>query len=58
MGFPLPLPIPQAPRKIAHVIAAPMRIASTLSSWGKVVILQRKYTELDMMDADATNKPI
>jgi hypothetical protein len=41
-GLPLPLPIPHAQRKIAHVIVAPIREASTLLIWGKFVILQRK----------------
>lgn len=41
-GFPLPLPIPHDPNMITQVIVAPISIASTLSSSGKVVMRQRK----------------
>lgn len=57
-GFPRPLPIPQEHRKIAQVMAAPIRIASTLPISGKVVILHRKYTELEITDADTIKRPI
>jgi len=57
-GFPLPLPIPQAQRKTAQVIVTPMRVASTFPTSGKLVIRQRKYTELDIIDADRTSNPI
>lgn len=57
-GLPLPLPIPQAPRKSAQVMVTPMRVASTLPSSGNRVILQRKYTELEMMAPEAVSRPI
>lgn len=57
-GFPRPLPMPQEQRKIAQVMAAPIRMASTLPISGKVVILQRKYTELEMMEAETISSPI
>jgi hypothetical protein len=57
-GFPRPLPIPQAHRNTAQVIVTPISVASTLLISGKVVIRQRKYTELDMIEADNTSNPI
>jgi len=57
-GLPLPLPMPQAHRKKAQVMAIPMRIASTLLISGKVVILHRKYTELEMIEAEVMRRPI
>src|SRR5690348_16461253 len=39
-------------------MAAPMRMASTLLISGKVVMRQRKYTEVEMTEADATRRPI
>lgn len=50
--------MPQEQRKIAQVMAAPIRMASTLPISGKVVILQRKYTELEMMEAETISSPI
>lgn len=50
--------MPQAQRKKAQVIAMPISIASTLLISGKVVILHRKYTELEMIDADVMSSPI
>lgn len=50
--------MPQTHRKNAHVSATPIRMASTLLISGKVVTLQRKYTELDMMEAEVSMKPI
>lgn len=41
-GFPLPLPIPHDASMITQVKVAPISIASTLSSSGKVVMRQRK----------------
>ena len=41
-GLPRALAMPHPPRKIAVVMAAPMRIASTLLISGKVVMRQRK----------------
>lgn len=43
---------------MAAVMAAPMRIASTLLISGKVVIRQRKYTELERIEADMMRRPI
>jgi hypothetical protein len=57
-GLPLPLTMPQAHKNMAVVMATPMRMASTLLISGNVVIRQRKYTEVEMMDADAMRRPI
>ena len=57
-GFPLPLPIPQAHKKTAQVIVTPISVASTLPISGKLVILHKKYIELDMMEAERTSSPI
>lgn len=57
-GFPFPLPIPHAQRKTAQVILIPIKVASTLPIAGNLVTRQRKYTELEMIDADMTSSPI
>ena len=41
-GLPRALAIPHPPRKMTVVIAAPIRMASTLLISGKVVMRQRK----------------
>jgi len=41
-GLPLALTMPHPPRKMAVVMATPIRIASTLLISGKVVMRQRK----------------
>lgn len=50
--------MPQEQRKIAQVMAAPISMASTLLISGNVVIRQRKYTELEIMEAETTSNPI
>jgi hypothetical protein len=57
-GLPRPLPIPQPPRKIAAVMAQPIKIASVLSIWGNVVILQRKYADPDMVEPEKIRRII
>lgn len=57
-GFPLPLPIPHAHRKIAQVMAAPIRMASTVPISGKVVMRYKKYMLLEIMEADTASNPI
>ena len=54
----MPLLIPQAQRKTAQVIVTPMSVASIFPISGNVVILHRKYTELDIIEADMTRRPI
>lgn len=58
IGFPLPEPIPYAHKNIAHVTATPMSEASIFPISGNVVILQRKYTDDDMIEPDITSNAI
>jgi hypothetical protein len=39
-------------------MVTPIRVASTFPISGKLVILQRKYTELEMIEADSTRSAI
>jgi len=50
--------MPQAPRKMAQVTVMPMRIPSTFPISGNCMTFQRKYTELEMMDAESTSRTI
>lgn len=57
-GFPRALAMPHPPRKMAVVIATPMRMASTLLISGNVVMRQRKYMAVEVIQADVIRRPI
>jgi hypothetical protein len=57
-AFPRPLPIPQAHKITALVIATPIKAASTLDISGNWRTRHRKYTELEMTLAERTRSAI
>ncbi|EGE08301.1 hypothetical protein TEQG_07230 [Trichophyton equinum CBS 127.97] len=54
-GLPLPLPMPHAHKMTAQVIDTPISVESRLLIPGSPKTRQRKYRELDMIDAEKTS---
>jgi len=50
--------MPYAQRKMAHVILIPIKDASRFPISGNMVILQRKYTAIDMIEPDVMRSAI